>query len=233
MENPNEFKQIELLAYQGDLGRLRERFCIEYIAHKQKLIPLIEESLSREAMLNSEEISCSKGCDVCCSSYIVASLQECEAIVYWLYHHPEKLSSFIKKYRSWREQIAVIEPVFRIIKDAGESGSSPIAMAPYLNQYRQAKIPCPFLDEGACSIYEVRPWACAGIVSVSPREWCDASHPHWGELKAYRFETYVMFEKPFYVKLALPVYLGCLPETIHQLLEEGYRALAKYPGFEP
>jgi Fe-S-cluster containining protein len=38
--------------------------------------------------------------------------------------------------------------------------------------YAGLKIPCPFLSEGVCRIYEQRPLACREYFVTSPPEWC-------------------------------------------------------------
>ena len=219
MIDSNGYQQNQPLARGDGTGKLREQFCLGYFDHKKKLIPLIEESLSKEAMLHNEDISCSKGCAACCSGFIAASLQECEAIAYWLCRRQDMLSLFLKNYPSWRERIGSLESAFQtIIRGFEEDRPAAAELTSAMDRYRRERVPCPFLYENACSIYEVRPWACAGVVSVSPREWCDVTHPNYGKLKTYRFDTYSMFEKPFYVNLAKSIYVGCLPETVYGLL---------------
>jgi hypothetical protein len=222
------FEKNKALAYEGQTGDLRRQFCIQYIEHKKRLIGRIGKALEQEAALNGESISCARGCTDCCSSYIAASLQECEAIVYWLYQHEDAGINFIHRYRCWQERIESIKPpldeIIKFGKLEPKEQAEPERRARFeaaVGVYRLQSIPCPFLKDGACCIYEVRPWACAGVISVSPREWCNASNPNWSRLKTYRLETYAMFERPYYVKTPRPIPLGCLPLMVHSILKKG------------
>jgi hypothetical protein len=65
------------------------------------------------------------------------------------------------------------------------------------------------------------------VVSVSPQEWCDPDSAGFKDVKYYRFETYVWAERPFYLPLKKEVPLGCLPETVFQILEGGQTAVLR------
>ena len=227
------------IAYKGNIGRLRERFCIQYVEHKKKAISVIEKSLREEAAAHNESITCSRGCSECCFLYVIASLQECEAIVYRLYQKQDTLLDFLRNYEAWSERVRRIESAFNTIVELsdqvhqlpdGDDAQSRFKSA--LHEYRLQKIPCPFLIGGSCSIYEIRPWSCAGLVSASPKEWCDPSHPNSQEVKCYKPETYFSAELHFYLSTKVDIYLGCLPVMVYQILEEGYGALSRIAGLE-
>lgn len=44
----------------------------------------------------------------------------------------------------------------------------------FLRLHRQVIGFCPFLDQGSCSIYQLRPLACRALLSTRPAEWCAA-----------------------------------------------------------
>lgn len=49
-------------------------------------------------------------------------------------------------------------------------------------------VPCPFLDEGCCSIYEVRPFMCRKHVSFDETAyWCDPQRMHTVEMPIVKF----------------------------------------------
>ena len=39
--------------------------------------------------------------------------------------------------------------------------------------------PCPLLQEGHCSVYDVRPLACRSFFSIHAPEWCHPLHPNY------------------------------------------------------
>ena len=45
-------------------------------------------------------------------------------------------------------------------------------MEPINRAYYTLKLPCPYLENEACSIYEDRPAACRELLVTSPAEWC-------------------------------------------------------------
>jgi hypothetical protein len=226
-------------AYKGGIGRLRERFCIHYVEHKKRAIELIEKSLREEAAANNESITCSKGCHECCFLYVIASLQECEAIVYWLYQRRDILLDFLRNYQLWGESVMKIEDVFNTIVELSdqvrqlpEGDEAQLRFKSAIHQYRLQKIPCPFLAGDSCFIYEVRPWGCAGLISTSPREWCDPSHPNSAEVKCYKAENYYSAELPFYLSTKVDINLGCMPQMVCRILEGGYGGMSQIPGLE-
>jgi hypothetical protein len=225
------------IAYKGMIGRRREQYCDHYVAHKHKAIGVIETSLRQEVAANNEVISCGQGCIACCHLFVLATLQECEAIVYWLYRHPDLLLSFLRNFEVWSQQVGIIGDVFNAIMESSEQARQlpeghavPARLKSATQEYFLKKIPCPFLVSGACSIYEVRPWGCAALVSTSPREWCDPAHPNTRPVKHYKPNDCYAAEMHFYLKTRVNIPTGCLPIMVHRLLEEGYGALAEITG---
>ena len=95
----------------------------------------------------------------------------------------------------------------------------------------QQKIPCPFLVDKACSIYEVRPYVCAGVVATSPAEWCEPFHPNHEQVMLVKAEVNVGNDMPYFIKLKRIVY-SCMPVLVHAILQHGYGVLATMPGLE-
>ena len=175
LNKADSFSLNRLVAYKGNIGKRREQFCLDYADSKRKMITEVENELSREVAASGNKITCSKGCGECCTAFIAASLQECEAIVYYLYHHEETLRHFLDEYKVWKAGIDKIENLFRRVCAMQES----IMSAPYTEsqissfaeeseRFMEQRIHCPFLMDGACSIYPVRPYVCAGVVSTLP-----------------------------------------------------------------
>jgi len=225
------------VAYKGSVGRLREAFCIDYTTFKKKVILEIENELKQEVASRGKTISCSKGCSYCCFPVVVASLQDCECIVYYLYHNDEALENFIQAFSGWRNRILKIERCFRKIGILFEKVTSGQAtdggqsiLDAELSFYRSQNIPCPFLVHGYCSIYEVRPFNCARVASSSPADWCDPSHPCHSQVEYLKAKA-----RPSMPYLGRPqnkdIY-SFMPLLVYQILEEGYDALSSLPGLE-
>jgi Fe-S-cluster containining protein len=228
------------IAYLGDIGRRREAFCRSYIAAKKEVIRGIEVSLSRDAANLKETITCSKGCGECCSQYYVAaSLQECEAIVYWLYQHRDVLLHFLRGFKVWQEGASsVLGPFQTINKLYGKKILGQVSeeeerlFRQAMDVYERRHISCPFLKEGACSVYEVRPYVCAGVVSVSPPAWCLVSHADHNRMRYLKNEMRFEQDMPYFVKMRTPVFFGSMPLLVNNILTEGYATLSVVPGLE-
>jgi Fe-S-cluster containining protein len=167
------------IAYKGKVGKRREEFCLKYIVHKKELLRQIRLALALSESKTGKHVTCKKGCSYCCSMHIEASLQECEAIVYYLYNNPMVLISFLKAYPVWREQLKRNGDIF---KGRGSFWNARVTRENAVNLLREFNeeeqkyfaqdIPCPFLSSHLCLIYEVRPYVCATHAAVTPPEWC-------------------------------------------------------------
>jgi Fe-S-cluster containining protein len=228
------------IAYLGDIGRRREAFCLRYMATKKDVTHSIEQGLQRDASALNQTISCSKGCGDCCAQYYVAaSLQECEAIVYWLYRHEDILRHFLRAIETWRGKVSAIAPTFNVINSlygknilSKMTEEEKLAFRAAMDIYEGQHVPCPFLINGACSIYEVRPYVCAGVVSVSPPAWCGVAHPDHGQMKYLKTEMRLENDMPYFAKLKNSMFFGSMPLLVNDILSEGYAVLSSIPGLE-
>ena len=52
---------------------------------------------------------------------------------------------------------------------------------PLLRQqaWKKKCLPCPLLEDGSCSVYDVRPMACRSFFSVHHPDWCHPLHPKY------------------------------------------------------
>lgn len=227
------------MAYQGVIGRQREAFCVDYTAFKVAKFLEIRSALKQEVASTKATVSCSRGCAHCCTQFVVASLQECECIIYYLYQHDKVLEHFRRAFDDWRDNILKIEGCFRKINDLGEK----INLGQATNEdrrlfdeesrvYARQDNPCPFLVDGACSIYEVRPYICANYFSISPPEWCHASHPRARQAIHMKIGLQLGNDIPYF---ALPKgnrIVSSMPFLVHRILEKGYDGLASITGVE-
>ena len=119
-------------------------------------------------------ISCQKGCAACCRMMIPTSPPEAVLIRAHIDSLEPQQRSMIR---------SRMQATQRRLQQAGLDGSlKELAFSPTqvtdahlepLNQaYYDLQIPCPFLEDDVCSIYEQRPSACRELLVTSPPEWC-------------------------------------------------------------
>ncbi len=237
VNQPDCFSINRTVAYKGPLGRLREAFCVDYLEFKKKLTREMEDELRQEVAARGKTISCSQGCSCCCHLFVTASLQDCEGIVYYLYHNEGALEHFIRAFPIWQSRILKIEHCFRNINILHEKVTSEQAtdeersvFQTELALYAGQVIPCPFLVRGSCSIYEARPLVCARVISCSPADWCRPTHPDHNKveyLKAKPRPSMPYLKRPEYKMI-----YSSMPFLVYRLLAEGYGALFSLPGLE-
>lgn len=227
----NPFKVNKEIAYLGDFGKIREQFCLDQQEQLKDINEKIYQQQLEEANNCNKTISCQRGCTMCCSQYITASLQECEAIVHYLYNHERKLSSFIRNYKKWKNSmdehkgfLDEFHQAYSEMWDSGFEEEKRRKVEELGAKYAKFKIPCPFLKEDACMIYDIRPLVCSCQVAVTPPEYCDPENPD-----SVKQELILMIPEnfqyiPFYHESFNEMNLSgmCLPYVVYNLLEGGY-----------
>ncbi|WP_342349605.1 YkgJ family cysteine cluster protein [uncultured Nitrospira sp.] len=119
-------------------------------------------------------ISCQKGCAACCRMMIPVAPPEAFALLSVV----EALPSLQKERLLERFQAAQ-----KTLREAGlEDGLQQLAFSedqgtdeelePLNRAYYALRMPCPFLEDEMCSIYEQRPSACRELLVTSPAELC-------------------------------------------------------------
>ncbi len=225
----------QAIAYKGTIGKMREDFCMKYTDLKKRLLNLIDEDLNKKVVARGETITCHKGCPYCCSQFIGVPLEETEAIVYYLYHHEEALTNFLKSYPLWRKRVkenqAVQDKILETFNNLFSSGSTDINQHAYeeaAKSYLNLDIPCPFLVNGTCSIYEVRPNACASVVAITPGEWCSPANDNICQV---RMSNIVPKHVPYFREPSRMV-LFPMPIGVYNILAGGFIWLSDLPGLE-
>ena len=227
------FEVIKDIAYRGRIGLQRKKFCIDYIEKKKKNLLLIKKEQLRKAEEAGKVISCRKGCRYCCSAYVEASIQECEAIVYYLYENNEALKIFLKNYPRWREEIRRNGDLFKQCSlrwkmdvEPQDKQSMEQRFDRENRKYYRQDIACPFLDNDLCMIYKTRPYMCATLVSFSPNDWCKPDSRNKPEiLMAYPSE--IFFDRSFYYGKFSSRVLSFMPLTVYEILKNGTYYLSR------
>lgn len=108
-------------------------------------------------------ITCKKGCDHCCHLLVEISYEESEALVDWINKKGEKDKERIisKVLNSAKEA----KSIFNRKKSRKKflkpySGEDSFDDEAYDEYFYEKKRPCPFLSNGMCEAYEVRPTPC-------------------------------------------------------------------------
>jgi Fe-S-cluster containining protein len=227
------------VAYRGSLGRRREAFCISYTKYMGEQRTLVTARLQKQLASQGKSITCGRGCAACCHLYVIASVQECEAIVYYLYQHEETLQHFLLSFNRWREQVRGIWNDFqeinrledkRLSSNLNEAEEEAFGAA--LFSYRSQNIACPFLKEGACSIYDVRPFVCSGLIATTPPEWCSPLHPRYDQSNYLTDEPDKDSYLPYFANPDRKPCLSCLPVGVYEILYNSWSFLWTLPGCE-
>lgn len=138
----------------------------------------LEEQRTVEA---GQSISCRKGCAACCRMLIPVSPPEAFALHDLVHGLPDeqrratlrKVADADKKL----EQAGLLVPLTALAET--DRPLTDEDFEPLNRAYYALRMPCPFLQNEACSIYDDRPAACRDLLVTSPPELCDdmASNP--------------------------------------------------------
>jgi hypothetical protein len=239
VHKPDHIGMNRAIAYKGAIGRAREGFCQSYASLKKTWLADIENKLRQELAAQDKAISCKPGCIHCCKFFTAASLQECECIVHHLYQHEETLQHFLKSFEVWKDRVLKNERCFQKINVLHQKITAGTAtederklFSEACADYVRADIACPFIKEGACAIYEVRPYVCAGVVAATPGEWCAPGHPRHAEARNYKITIGSVSDMPYFIPLKTGQVDSSMPMMVYNILWGGYSALATIPGLE-
>lgn len=112
-----------------------------------------------ETYRNGYFVACGRGCFACCFEPAHVTRQEAELLV-------ERLQAMPPEEKE-RVRAAAAEWMDRFRAAGLEKLSDPDVFS-----YRAARLACPFLRNGECSVYSARPIACRGHVAIGDREEC-------------------------------------------------------------
>jgi Fe-S-cluster containining protein len=132
-----------------------------------QLSQAIVDSTSRRIEESDGRIACRKGCDACCSYLIPISPAEAYHIRDKIFRLPqsEQITLFRSCQHTTRQLVdnEIPAALFSTIQDHEKR------LELLSDWYRDLVLPCPFLINHACCIYDFRPLSC--------REYCVTSHP--------------------------------------------------------
>jgi Fe-S-cluster containining protein len=142
----------------------------ELLPLAQNLSDAIVDATMQEIESRGGKISCCKGCAACCRQLVPISEIEARKIAELVESFPEPRRSQVKaRFENAKNKLAeagllenLREPERWYREGFRELG---------LEYFRQG-IPCPFLEEEACSIYPDRPITCREFLVTTPAAYC-------------------------------------------------------------
>lgn len=168
----------------------------------------------------SRKVSCEKGCDGCCYNLVKATLAEGAALAA---HLIEK--GTFERFRPKLERSAKTADSVEDDEDVSF-------------KYLSTKTPCAFLEDGECSVYDLRPAACRTYFVVSDPALCSPDRP--GAAVGYVDQSAVV--GIFIAELvkgthpAIPSYIGSLPAVVlagKELIERSPGSFKRWASKSP
>lgn len=147
------------------------------------LLPVLKELTERivdlgveAARAEGKTISCQKGCGACCRQLVPISEAEAHHISRLVAALPVARRGVLRgRFTAARQALArdgLIGPLTQAM-----AGRSEAPLRPLGERYFQLGVPCPFLEDGACSIHPDRPLACREYLVTSPASECASPTP--------------------------------------------------------
>ncbi len=173
-------KEIQRKSRQGEAGRLRKEFNRSYRALLDSSYEEIRGNVSGYISSTGESVTCAKGCAYCCEHFVSVPVSHAIVATDYLYASENAMSAFLRSYPAW---LSAIEdnPAAKAVFDKLEEDTTLRAIVKQSSEklrsaYHHFAIPCPFLVSKRCSIYPVRPIACAAFFSLTSPEFCLAEN---------------------------------------------------------
>lgn len=115
-------------------------------------------------------VSCRKGCGACCRNLVAISEVEARRTAEVVDELPEPRRSEIRqRFADARQQLDQAG-LLQHLQDAQQWSDEDYSRM--VEVYFRQNIDCPFLEDGACSIYHERPLTCREFLVTSPPEYC-------------------------------------------------------------
>jgi len=129
---------------------------------------------AQHAVEAGQAISCRKGCAACCRMLVPLSVPEAFALRTYVEQQPtDRRTLLVDRLRETKDRMKRAG-LWERLTDVAESSRqvSDEELDPINQAYYALKIPCPYLENELCAIYEARPAACRELLVTSPAELC-------------------------------------------------------------
>jgi Fe-S-cluster containining protein len=128
----------------------------------------------QQAAEAGQTISCRIGCAACCRMLVPLSAPETFALRDYVGQLPaDRRTVLSSRLRDAKDRL-IREDLWDRLSEVAEA-SRPVPdeeLDPINRSYYELRIPCPYLENEHCSIYEARPAACRELLVTSPAELC-------------------------------------------------------------
>src|SRR5512141_1117748 len=121
-----------------------------------------------------QSISCRKGCAACCRMLVPLSAPEAFTLQEYVKQLPaDRHTQLLNRLHDTKDRMKQAGLWDRMSEVAEASRQvSDEELDPINQSYYALRIPCPYLENELCSIYEARPAACRELLVTSPAELC-------------------------------------------------------------
>ena len=128
----------------------------------------------QQAIAAGQAISCQMGCAACCRMLVPLSAPEAFALREYVEQLPtDRRTHLLNRLSDTKDRLEQAG-LWDRLNDVAEA-SRPVPdeeLDPINRSYYALRIPCPYLENEMCSIYEARPAACRELLVTSPAELC-------------------------------------------------------------
>lgn len=148
----------------------------ELVPEAFRLADRLARQAEERAASSGLEVQCSKGCGICCRYLVRISLPEALFLAERLQEtpHPRRGVLFARFDRV--REVLQREWLYEDLKGGLTTGqvdiTYPHRLYLFSRRYLELGLPCPFLEDDACSIYPYRPTTCRQYLVTSPPSRC-------------------------------------------------------------
>lgn len=153
---------LEQKLFVPETGILPVRKCALVIQAANAALAADQEQVTEALKQQGQSLACGPGCTGCCHQMVLCYPFETELVGLYMRSRPELLTFFHRAWQEWDARTASFREAYllwaeKYYKNGVDDGS--FAVQDYF-------VPCPFLDNGLCRIYPVRPYACRSCVAL-------------------------------------------------------------------
>jgi Fe-S-cluster containining protein len=129
----------------------------------------------RQAADRGESVSCRQGCAACCRMLVPLSVPEVFTLQAAFERLPMEVQARLRVRLDAAQARLRESGLWDDLECLSESSVPPTDenLEPLNHAYYALRLPCPFLEEDQCSIYEDRPSACRELLVTSPAKLCE------------------------------------------------------------
>ncbi len=128
----------------------------------------------RKADQAGRSVSCQNGCAACCRMLVPISAPEAYRLSQAILNQPQVIRQKVLQKLDLTKRRLAQAGLLSALQDISETTRTltDAEIEPLNQAYYALKIPCPFLEEESCSIYEHRPAACRELLVTSDATLC-------------------------------------------------------------